>query len=70
MKGKRKPNGHQEKRGKQGFRRSINNRNEEHPNYEKEFEHIEGETIVGNQHKSAVITLIERLSKCIMLKSS
>lgn len=64
MKGKRKPNGHQEKRGKQAFRRTINNRNEEHPNYEEEFGHLEGDTIVGNHHKSAVITLVERLSKC------
>lgn len=66
MKGKRKPNGHQEKRGKQAFRRTINERNEEHPNYEKEFGHLEGDTIVGNHHKSAVITLVERLSKCII----
>src|SRR5699024_10082685 len=66
MKGKRKPNGHQEKRGKQAFRRTINDRNEEHPNYEKEFGHLEGDTIVGKHHKSAVITLVERLSKCII----
>lgn len=66
MKGKRKPNGHQEKRGKQAFRRSIDERNQEHPDYEKEFGHLEGDTIVGVHHKSAVITLVERVSKCII----
>ena len=66
MKGKRKPNGHQEKRGKQAFKRSIDDRNQEHPNYQKEFGHLEGDTIVGRHHKSAVITLVERMSKCII----
>ncbi|HLG26519.1 MAG TPA: IS30 family transposase [Paenisporosarcina sp.] len=66
MKGKRKPNGHQEKRGKQAFRRSIIDRDSEHPNYQKEFGHLEGDTIVGRHHKSAVITLVERVSKCII----
>src|SRR5690625_6971911 len=66
MKGKRKPNGHQEKRGKQSFRRTIKERNQEHPDYANEFGHLEGDTIVGQQHKSAIITLIERLSKRII----
>lgn len=66
MKGKRKPNGHQEKRGKQAFKRGIDDRNQEHPNYQKEFGHLEGDTIVGRHHKSAVITLVERMSKCII----
>lgn len=66
MKGKRKPNGHREKRGKQSFKRTIEERKQEHPNYEKEFGHLEGDTIVGKHHKSAVITLVERLSKCII----
>ena len=30
MKGKRKPNGHQERRGKQAFRRSIHEREKDH----------------------------------------
>lgn len=66
MKGKRKPNGHQERRGKQAFRRSILDRESEHPNYKKEFGHLEGDTIVGRHHKSAIITLVERVSKCII----
>lgn len=66
MKGKRKPNGHQEKRGKQAFRRTIKERDLEHQNYENEFGHLESETIVGNHHKSAFTTLIERLTKSLI----
>lgn len=66
MKGKRKPNGHQEKRGKQQFKRSIHNRSDDYPDFNSEFGHLEGDTIVGVHHKSAVITLVERLSKAII----
>lgn len=47
MQGKRKPNHHQEKRGKQSFRRGIKDREKDHPNYKKESGHLEGDTIVG-----------------------
>lgn len=67
LKGKRKPNGHQEKRGKQTFRRSTHQRNKEHSNYSKEFDHIKGDTIIGTKHKSAVITLVERLTKVVFM---
>lgn len=66
MKGKRKPNGHQEKRGKQAFKRNISERKDDFPQFEEEFGHLEGDTIVGVHHKSAVITLVERLSKVII----
>ncbi|BDP59586.1 hypothetical protein EfmJHP38_05240 [Enterococcus faecium] len=66
MKGKRKPNGHQERRGKQTFRRSIHEREKDYSQFSNEFGHLEGDTIVGLKHKSAVITLVERLSKVII----
>ena len=66
MQGKRKPNGHQERRGKQAFKRNISERKREHPSFETEFGHLEGDTIFGVHHKSAVITLVERFSKVII----
>ncbi|WP_159153924.1 IS30 family transposase [Enterococcus faecalis] len=66
MKGKRKPNGHQEKRGKQAYKRTIHERNARYQNFDEEFGHLEGDAIVGVKHKSAVITLVERLSKAII----
>ena len=65
-KGKRKPNGHSERRGKQAFRRDLRERAAIFPNFKTEFGHLEGDTIVGEKHKSAVITLVERLSKAII----
>ena len=65
-KGKRKPNGHREKRGKQAFRRDLRERAVIFPNFKTEFGHLEGDAIVGEKHKSAVITLVERLSKAII----
>lgn len=65
-KGKRKPNAHSEKRGKQAFRRDLRERAKLYPHFYTEFGHLEGDTIVGEKHKSAVITLVERLSKAII----
>lgn len=56
MKGKRKPNGHCEKRGRQAFKRHISERIEEFPFFFQEFGHLEGDTIIGRNHGSAVIT--------------
>ncbi|BDP99037.1 IS30 family transposase [Enterococcus faecium] len=66
MQGKRKPNGYKEKRGKQAFKRNISERKIDYVVFEEEFGHLEGDTIVGIHHKSAVITLVERLSKAII----
>lgn len=66
MKGKRKPNGHNERRGRQAFKRNISERLTDYTQFNQEFGHLEGDTIVGVHHKSAVITLIERLSKVII----
>lgn len=56
MKGKGKPNGHKEKRGKQALKRNISERLTDYPQFEDEFGHLERDTIVGIHHKSAVIT--------------
>lgn len=66
MKGKRNPNGHQERRGRQAYKRNISERIIDYPTFKEEFGHIEGDTIVGVHHKSAVITLVEILSKAII----
>lgn len=66
MKGKRKPNGHKEHRGKQSFKRNIVGREKDYPQFKQEFDHIEGGTIVGIHHKSAVTKLIERLSNAFI----
>lgn len=66
MKGNRKPNGHQERRRKQSFKRNIAESKTDYPTFKDKFGHIEGDTIVGSHHKSAVITLVERLSKVII----
>lgn len=66
MKGKRKKNGYVEKRGKQAFRMTLKDRDKAYPAFENEFGHLEGDTIVGKDHKSAVITLVERVSKAII----
>ncbi len=66
MKGKQKRNGSVKKRGKQVFKRSIHSRNKSYPNFKNEFGHFVGDTKVGKNHKSCVITLVERISKAII----
>lgn len=65
-KGKRKPNGHSEKRGKQAFRSDLRERADSYPDFKTEFGYQEGDTIVGEKNKSAVITLVECCSKAII----
>lgn len=52
--------------GKQAFRRDLRERAELYPDFHTEFGHLEGDNIVGEKHKSAIITLVERLSKAII----
>lgn len=66
MKGNRKPNGHKERRGTRAFKRNISERINDYPELQQEFGHLEGDTIVGVHHKSAIITLVERFSKVII----
>ena len=68
--GKRKPNGKKERREKQAFRRDLRERADVYPNFETEFGHLEGDTIVGKNHKSAVITLVEKQSKAMIVLQS
>lgn len=64
MKGKRKPNGYTEKRGgSQSFCLTIEDRERIFPNYESEYGHIEGDSIIGKAHKSRAITLAGRKFK-------
>ena len=46
--------------------RDLRERADSYPNFKTEFGHLEGDTIVGEKHKSAVITLVERCSKAII----
>lgn len=64
-KGKNKPHNKTENRGKVSNRRTIADRNIEVPNIKetKEFGHLEGDTIVGKDHKSSIITLADIWSK-------
>lgn len=48
------------------FRRYIRERSKVYPEFDSEFGHLEGDTIVGKSHKSAVITLVEKQSKAII----
>lgn len=59
----RKANDHSEKQEKQAFRRDLRERADSYPDFKTEFGHLEGDTIVGEKQKSAVITLVERCSK-------
>ncbi|MBP2099024.1 IS30 family transposase [Enterococcus rivorum] len=52
--------------GKTGLQATLSERGSDYPAFQQEFGHLEGDTIVGLHHKSAIITLVERLSKVII----
>ena len=68
-KGLRKWTHKNETRGKINVCNTIGQRDEKYPEIadKKTFGHFEGDTIVGKERKSAVVTLAERLSKYIVL---
>lgn len=68
-KGKRNPKGHYETRGKINVCKTIHERNELYPNAStgEEYGHFEGDTIVGEKRKSAIVTLVEKKAKYIVL---
>lgn len=66
MQGRRKPNGHMETRGRGSFCLTIHERDKIFPDRAREFGHLEGDTIVGKDHGSRVITLAEKLYKPII----
>lgn len=67
--GKRKKNGQIEKRGKNNTGKTIHERNEVYPLSSEniEYGHFEGDTIVGEKRQSAIVTLVEKATKCIVL---
>src|SRR5699024_6608880 len=67
IQGKLKPNGEQEKRGRQRFLCSIRGGDQEHQKYLKEFGLLVGDTVVCAYHESDVIKLVEQLTKCIIV---
>lgn len=68
MKGKRHPNGYVERRGKAGqLGRSIYQRYQDFPHYQDEFGHFEADTVQGKAHRGAVMTLVERQSKVMIV---
>lgn len=64
-KGKNKPHKTVEKRGKMPNHKTIDDRNKEFPDIKetKDFGHLEGDTIVGKDHQSSIITLADIWSK-------
>ena len=68
-KGRNNPRNHQETRGKINDCKTIHERDEQYPKaaLNQEYGHFEGDTIVGKNRQSAIVTLVEKTSKYIIL---
>lgn len=68
-KGKNNPKNHKESRGKINNCHTIHQRDERYPKAptNQEYGHFEGDTIVGKNRQSAIVTLVEKKSKYIVL---
>lgn len=66
--GKRHPNGYVERQGKaRKLGRSIYQRYQDFLHYQHEFGHFEADTVQGKAHHGAVMTLVERKSKVMIV---
>ncbi len=70
MKVKRKANGYKVKRGKQAFKRTIHQRHNDYRLFNNKLGHPQGDTIVGKDHKSTAVILVERRPKVIITLKS
>ena len=68
-KGKNNPKNHKETRGKINDCKTIHERDRQYPkaSTSQEYGHFEGDTIVGKNRQSAIVTLVEKKSKYIVL---
>lgn len=71
-KGKNNPKNHKETRGKINDCQTIHQRDERYPKARsnQEYGHFEGDTIVGKNRQSAIVTLFEKNSKYIILSKA
>ena len=67
--GKRKKNGQIKTRGKNNTGKTIHKRDIKYLDAKKniEYGHYEGDTIIGEKRKSAIVTIVEKVTKCIIL---
>lgn len=68
-KGKNNPKNHKETRGRINDCKTIHERDKQYPkaSMNQEYGHFEGDTIVGKNRESAIVTLVEKKSKYIVL---